>query len=56
MQTDPIEQLPKDRLMERLRYATVEALYRQGLLDDAQRRALCAALQCEAGGDGDDRR
>ena len=36
----------KDRIMKRLYGAMIDALFRQKLITDAQRRALQSALQC----------
>ncbi len=43
----PVEQFQKEQLAGRLLYAMIEALFRQGLLSEAQRDALCVALRCE---------
>ena len=40
-----IEDFGKERITERLYDAMADALYRQGLLTEAQRRELCAILQ-----------
>lgn len=43
----PVEELQKERLQARLQYAMIEALTKQGLLTEAQRRELCRILNCE---------
>lgn len=48
MTTYPVEQFRKGRLKERLQYAMIEALFRQGFLTDAQRRELRSILKCES--------
>lgn len=47
MPTYPVEQFKKEWIMERLQYAMVEALFKQGLLTEAQRRELCRILKCD---------
>ena len=47
MATFPVEQFKKEWIPERLRYAMIEALCKQGLLTEAQRQELCRMLQCE---------
>lgn len=47
MSTYPVEQFKKEWIMERVRYAMVEALFKQGLLTEAQRRELCRILKCD---------
>ena len=42
----PIENDKLAWIMERLRDAMAEALLKQGLLTEAQRRELCAFLNC----------
>ena len=42
----PIEQKDPARIKKRLQYAMIEALFRQKLLTDAQRRGLHGMLQC----------
>ena len=51
----PIEAFRQDRLTARLQAAMIEALYKQGLLTEAQRRALCAILRCDGFGHEDER-
>ncbi|MBR4906913.1 MAG: hypothetical protein IKZ44_08730 [Clostridia bacterium] len=43
----PVEQFKKEWIMERLQYAMIEALTKQGLLTEAQRHELCRILNCE---------
>lgn len=47
MPTVSVEPFKMERITERLQYAMIEALFRQGLLSKAQRQALCAAMNCE---------
>ena len=47
MPTYPVEQVKKEWIMERVRYAMVEALFKQGLLTETQRRELCRILKCD---------
>ena len=47
MPTYPVEQVKKEWIMERVRYAMVEALVKQGLLTETQRRELCRILKCD---------
>lgn len=43
----PVEQFPKEWIAERVQYAMVEALFKQGLLTEAERRELCRILKCD---------
>lgn len=47
MPTFPVDQFRKEWIMERLQYAMVEALFKQSLLTEAQRRELCRILKCD---------
>lgn len=42
----PIDKKHSAQITEKLRHAMIEALFRQGLLTEAQRRELCAVLRC----------
>ena len=43
----PVEQFPKEWIAERVQYAMVEALFKQGLLTETERRELCRILKCD---------
>ncbi len=43
----PVEQFPKEWIAERVQYAMAEALFKQGLLTEAERRELCRILKCD---------
>ena len=45
--TYPVEEPKKKWITERLHYAMVEALFKQGLLSEVQRRELCVILKCD---------
>ena len=42
----PVEQFRKDWMTERVLSAMAEAMFKQGLLTEAQRREVCRILKC----------
>ena len=47
MPTYPVKQFRKEWITERVQVAMAEALFKQGLLTEAQRRELCRILKCD---------